>query len=37
MYVVILVELRKEMGIFDNLICLLVGLELWEDIVFDLE
>ncbi|QWU47224.1 methionine gamma-lyase [Bacillus sp. NP247] len=30
-------ELRKEMGIFDNLIRLSVGLESWEDIVFDLE
>lgn len=30
-------ELRKEMGIFDNLIRLSVGLESWEDIVSDLE
>ncbi|EJS73369.1 methionine gamma-lyase [Bacillus cereus] len=30
-------ELRKEMGIFDNLIRLSVGLEAWEDIVSDLE
>ena len=30
-------ELRKEMGIFDNLIHLSVGLESWEDIVSDLE
>ncbi|BCB39724.1 methionine gamma-lyase [Bacillus cereus] len=30
-------ELRQEMGIYDNLIRLSVGLELWEDIVSDLE
>ncbi|CAM4003665.1 methionine gamma-lyase [Bacillus cereus] len=30
-------ELRKEMGIFDNLIRLSVGLESWEDIISDLE
>ncbi|PEL39073.1 methionine gamma-lyase [Bacillus wiedmannii] len=30
-------ELRQEMGIYDNLIRLSVGLESWEDIVFDLE
>ncbi|MDR4982724.1 methionine gamma-lyase [Bacillus cereus] len=30
-------ELRKKMGIFDNLIRLSVGLESWEDIVSDLE
>ena len=30
-------ELRKEMGIFNNLIRLSVGLESWEDIVSDLE
>ncbi|RFB57720.1 methionine gamma-lyase [Bacillus thuringiensis] len=30
-------ELRKEMGIFDNLIRLSVGLESWEDIASDLE
>ncbi len=29
--------LRQEMGIYDNLICLSVGLESWEDIVSDLE
>ncbi|PEP96448.1 methionine gamma-lyase [Bacillus wiedmannii] len=31
------VELRQEMGIYDNLIRLSVGLESWEDIVSDLE
>lgn len=30
-------ELRQEMGIYDNLIRLSVGLESWEDIVSDLE
>ncbi|MCW9131804.1 methionine gamma-lyase [Bacillus paramycoides] len=30
-------ELRKEMGIFDNLIRLSAGLESWEDIISDLE
>ncbi|SEB15224.1 methionine gamma-lyase [Bacillus nitratireducens] len=30
-------DLRKEMGIYDNLIRLSVGLESWEDIVSDLE
>ncbi|WHY28526.1 methionine gamma-lyase [Bacillus wiedmannii] len=30
-------ELRREMGIYDNLIRLSVGLESWEDIVSDLE
>ncbi|MED1113542.1 methionine gamma-lyase [Bacillus paramycoides] len=30
-------ELRKKMGIFDNLIRLSVGLESWEDIISDLE
>ncbi|MGG1606904.1 methionine gamma-lyase [Bacillus wiedmannii] len=36
-HAVIPAELRQEMGIYDNLIRLSVGLESWEDIVSDLE